>query len=920
MALQPGATLGPYEIASLIGAGGMGEVYKARDTRLNRTVAIKVLPPELTTDPVARQRFDREAHAVAALSHPHICPLFDIGQQDGTAFLVMEFLQGETLAARLGRGKLPLDTALHYGIQITDALAAAHKAGITHRDLKPANVMVTKAGARLVDFGLAKPRTAAIAGMTELATQQPLTGAGTILGTLQYMSPEQLEGRDADARTDIFAFGAVLYEMLTARLAFEGNSHATLIANIMHAEPAPLASVEPLMPPALDRAMRKCLAKDPDGRWQSAADLRDALRWILDDEPGRFAGTGAHTWRRWRLSFAAVVVLVALLGAAVGAVLAGRWRPTATTGAAPAMQLLLGVRPAEAVGRPSGWTPAGSRTAFTWTRDGRALVVVGHAGDAERLYVRPLDSDQARPLAGTDGARGSPVVSADGKWVAFWAAETIRKVPLSGGPVEILGTELAVPSGLAWAADGQIFYSLHDGPIRQLSAGGAPSAVTRLSATELGHFLPRLLPGDRALVYTVRRRRWTWGDEEVVAYVRATGATRVLVHDAADARYVPSGHLLFLRRGQLFAVPFDPVRLEVRGTPVAVLDGVAQALSSGNSGEVTGAGQFAVAPTGTLAWVSGAPVPYPDGALAAVSRRGHLTTLPAPARSYGPVLRVAPDGQRIAVTVRSLTRFSLCMYDMLRGTLTTLTNDGEVDWPTWTPDGGRLAFMALVAGRNSLNWFKPDGSQSPEVLAYTSDIPSSWLPTGRGLAMLRLGQIHLGVIGEGAKATFGPPITAAVPASSAEFSPNGHWLAYQAYDSGRFEVYLQPFPEAGPRVQVSTQGGMNPAWNSNGNELFFLAPASGPQGDRTRMRMMVVAVHQAPALHLGTPQQLFEFSDWKDLLASGPTRAYDVAPDGQRFFTVQHAQLPEAPAVTHINVIVNWLDALNEKVPSGVAR
>ena len=463
MSLAAGTRLGPYEITSPIGAGGMGEVYKARDTRLDRTVAIKVLPQTAAADADLRARFEREAKTIAALNHPHICTLHDVGDHDGSMFLVMELVAGETLAARLHKGPLPLEQAIAAATEIADALAAAHRQGVIHRDLKPGNVMLTKAGAKLLDFGLAKlksPASVLAPDMTTaLAAQGPATAAGTLLGTVPYMAPEQLEGKEADARTDIFSFGAMLYEMITGKRAFEGESQASVIAAILERDPAPISSLQPLAPPALDLVVRQCLAKSPDDRPDTAHDVASNLRWTRGTGSG--VGQSAAQPRRRRDRRTALAVAGVVAGALIGAGVMWLLRP-----ASPAVILThpsLDVRPADELSSTGQEeptfqpTPGGLRTALVWTPDGQGVVFVGRQGGVQRLYVRRLDGAEARPLDNTDGAQ-VPAVSADGRWVAFWAGGAIRKVPVGGGPVmDLVPGFQDPPWGLAWDARGRLF-------------------------------------------------------------------------------------------------------------------------------------------------------------------------------------------------------------------------------------------------------------------------------------------------------------------------------------------------------------------------------------------------------------------------------------------------------------------------------
>jgi eukaryotic-like serine/threonine-protein kinase len=923
--LSPGNRLGPYEILAAIGAGGMGEVYKARDTRLDRSVAIKVLPPEVSGEPDRRARFEREARTIAGLNHPHICTLHDVGETNGTTYLVMEHLTGETLAARLEKDPLPLEQALTVATEIADALAAAHRQGVIHRDLKPANVMLTKSGAKLLDFGLAKlaghGEQAAAASLASAPTRTaPLTSEGKIVGTLQYMAPEQIEGKTADARTDLWALGAILYEMLAGKRPFEGAGAASLIGAILEREPAPLPTFQPLTPPAVDRLVRQCLAKAPEDRPDTAHDVANDLRWLRDA-----SGVAASTTTQSRGGRAARTTLwvgAVLVAAVLGAGVMWLFRPVPSARAI--VHSALPVSPADelnaAVSSRVNPTPGGSRTALTWTPDGQALVFVGRRGGVQQLYVRRLDAAEARPIPNTEGAQ-VPTVSPDGRWVAFWADGAFKKVPIAGGPAVDLQSGLgAPPFGLVWETRrGLLFGWPYDG-IWAISPEGKPTRVTTLGAGEAAHTLPSLLPGGRVLLYTVRKRQWSWGDEEVVALILASGERKVVLADATDARYVPStGHLVFLRRGVLYAVPFAEERLERLGPEVPVLDRVAQALTAPSSDNVTGAGQFAVALDGTLAWIPSSVVPFGLRRLVTVDRRGQVTALPGPVRSYAPILRLSPDQRQLAVVVRDLTEMSPWLYDLWRpAPLRRLTTGGEVNSLVWRPDGLALVFSLLENGRWTLVTQPADGTASMRAPMSGMVWPMSIAGDGRLVALAHNANAAdywdiVTVTVESGTACIEPLIRTPHTEQWPEFSPDGHWVLYGSNATGRDEIYVRPYPGPGREETVSVDGGGSPAWHPSGREVFFVG-----QGDAAGMRGLMAAEF-APGTPptIGRPKVLFRFDPRELGMYCEAYRCFDVAADGQRFYAVQYVTSPPAPVVTHVNLIQDWSQELKTKVPTG---
>jgi serine/threonine-protein kinase len=918
----------------------MGEVYKARDTRLDRTVAIKTIPAELSADPDRRARFEREARAVAALSHPHICTVYDIGAHDGTTYLVMEHLAGESLAQRLTSGPLPVAQALELGAQIADALDAAHKHGIIHRDLKPGNVMLTGEGsgrsgvssAKLLDFGLAKlvahgERPALTSDASAPTQTMPMTARGAIVGTLQYMAPEQLEGREADARTDLWALGALVYEMVTGKPAFQADSDVSLIGAILNTEPAGLATLQPLTPPSLERIVKKCLAKHPDDRWDTAHDVADELRWIRETGGGG-AGTIAQprAGRAWRVATLVVAGLVI-----AGAGLMWLLRPPAPR--ATVMYKALPVGDADelasgGVSPASVFTPGGSRTALAWTADAKGLVFVGRRNGTQQLYVRRLDAPAAQAINGTEGAQ-APAVSRDGV-VAFWADGKIKKVPVGGGVVAVVPSGPGLegpPWGMAWDDLGRLFYGVLFGAIWMVDTNGKAEKMAESRDGELLVGLPHVLPGGRVLTYTVRKRRSTWGDEAVVALTLATRQRVRLLENAADARYVSNGYLVFLRQGQLLAAPFDLETLKT-GREVPLLDPVAQGLTAGDLTDNTGAGQFAVSPDGTLAWLPGPAVAQlVTGRLVTVDRDGgKVTPLGDQARSFGVGVRLSPDGSQLAFPIATVNEIGLWVSDLERGAgLTRLPQGGEASFPIWDPNGRRLVFGWLNDGRSALADYSMDGSQAGRVVVPGALAPSSFDKDGRILATRisqGMQQSTVRVSEDNGRASVQVLMETASQERAADVSPDGRWMAYESKpeptDSWQgYQIFVRSYPDMGRPEQVSFNGGLSPAWNpKTGRELFYAEWRAAPE----KCRMM--AVDFTPGLpgtrpRIGKARLLFEFDD-NDLqgFICGGARCYDVSPDGQRFYAVQAQALPPKPRVTHINLIENFFEVLKTKAPA----
>lgn len=867
--LPTGQRLGPYEILAPLGAGGMGQVYRARDTRLERSVAIKVLPPGLGDEPERRERFEREARAVSSLNHPHICTLFDVGQQDGLVYLVMECLDGETLGRRLTRGAMPLNQVLRYAVEMAEALDHAHRHGVVHRDLKPSNVMLTKGGAKLLDFGLAKLQNRGFNGASESVAstdRRDLTDEGVILGTLQYMAPEQLAGKEADARTDVFAFGALVYEMASGRKAFEGSSHASVIAAIISSQPPPLPT-EPPAPPGLTRAVQKCLAKDPDDRWQSARDLADELKWVAEAQPAQITEARSKAVRTaaWALGLAILAGL-------------GVW--------------VLRGRPAP----PPGVTrfhiaiPSDPVKSLSLSPDGRRLVY----GAGGQLYLREMEKLESKPIAGVERS-SCAFFSPDGDWVAFAGGGALSRIPLSGGGPQTICAARNFNGGV-WGPDDTIVFTPENttGLWRVPAAGGTPKPLTTPDRArgDKSHRHPEFLPGGKAVLFTVVSADIASADDaRVEALELQTGERHLLIEGGYAAQYAPTGHIVYARRGSLLAVPFDLGRLKVTGAPVQLVEGVYTTVDA--------LPPYRISASGSLVYVPDTPQ-FGNRRLVWVDRDG--TTVPASEieRSY---IRVAlsPDGQRLAVTIYRIND-QIAILDLERGTLTSLTFEWDSDFPVWTPDGSRVAFTSTHSAEVwSLFWMPSDGSGRPEPLVHTERAsPRSWSPQGQHLAFVISPPWDIWIFTRDGGSAPRPLLATPFREDFPRFSPDGRWLAYVSDESGRDEVYVRPFPGLGGKWQVSTEGGTEPLWARNGRELFYRsAGAPGRRG------VMAVRVQSGGSFVASKPELLFE-----DRYVGG---TYDVAPDGQRFVMIEDRTLERSPR--QLTVVLNWLDGLKRRLP-----
>jgi len=892
MSLASGTKLGPYEIGVPLGAGGMGEVYRAKDTRLDRSVAIKILPTQFSADPVRKQRFEREAKTISSLNHPHICVLYDVGHQDGTDYLVMECVEGETLAKRLEKGPLPLEQVLEYGAQIADALDKAHRGGVVHRDLKPGNIVLAETGAKLLDFGLAKPVSPLVSGMTLTADtpRAAMTEEGTILGTFQYMSPEQIEGKELDGRSDIFSLGAVLYEMVTGQQAFEGKSRLSVASAILEKEPEAIAKLKPLTPHVLDHVIRRCLAKHREDRWQSAHDLKLELQWINDSQSqGTWAPTNttatAPTSGRKLLLWAFLSVLLATITGIVA------W--------------MLKPVPRQQVSRSVITLPVGQRLAeleepaLALSNDGTKLAYVAVQGDTQQIYLRSMDNPQPRALADTVGGT-NPFFSPDGQWLGFYADQKLKKISLNGEAVITLADVPTKPHGATWNSQGLIvFSSMQIGPLQRVSdSGGSPQDLTHFERGEVSHRGPDFLPGGKAYLFAATRGSYYWTNAKIAVQSLDGGERKNLIQGAAFPRYASSGHLLYAKDGNLFAVPFDAARLAITGTATPVVEGVLQSRTSGTA-------QYSVSASGSLVYIPGG-VLADHRRLVWADRSGKEYPVEAPIRAYL-FPRVSPDGKRVSVTVAE-ENTQIWLYDLARDTLTRLTFEGDQNYnAVWSPDGKRIAFQSRKDTSTEIYSQSVDDTGELEKLTIRDMpfVPMSWSPDGQTLSLIEVNpetgfDLWVMSMKDRKPALFlGTRFNESVP----RFSPDGHWLTYISNESGRNEIYVRPFPGPGAKLQISIDGGTEPCWNPTGRELFY----------RNGDKMMAVNIGLQPTLTAGKPHVLFER---QFLLSPATTPNYDVSHDGQRFLMVKAAGAGEtAPA--QINVVFNWFEELKRVVPAG---
>jgi serine/threonine-protein kinase len=913
-----GTTINHFKVIEKIGQGGMGEVYRAEDTNLSREVAIKVLPEQFTQDPQRLARFEREAKLLASLNHPNIAAIHSFEHADDVHFLVLELVPGETLQERVAKGPVPVEEALEVCRQIAEGVEAAHAKGVIHRDLKPANVKVTPEGkVKILDFGLAKAFEEEIspADMSQSPTlTEEMTRAGVILGTAAYMSPEQAKGKPVDKRADIFAFGAVLYELLTGKRTFEGETITETIASVLKSEPD-WEKLPGDTPGRIKELLEDCLQKDPHDRLHNIANVRIQIKKALS-EPATVSPNGPTMATqpaplRRTITLGLAVLAGAALGVTIWSLMRSPFLPPATL-----KQLVIQL-PSTAPLAVETWRPA-----VAFSPDGSRLVYVANRDGTRQLYLRQMDRLEATPIPGTEGGH-SPFFSPDGQSVGFIVGYDLKKVSVSGGAPEPLAHISPVTRGASWGPDDTIIFtpSQNGGLSRTSAVGNAASPYAFSDASshpmeaqilttpdptkgEYSHRWSQFLPGGKTVLFTIDTGG-SFDEARIGVLSLETGKVNVLLDGGTNARYSPTGHIVFSRAGALLAVPFDLERLERTGDPVTVVEGILM--------EPGGAAHFTFSDDGSLAYVPGAML-VPDRKLVWVNRQGEVDPLPAEAREYmHPSL--SPDGKQLAVTIREGSNYDVWVSEVERGSLGRLTSHpGEDFAPIWTPDGKQVTFASEMTGTGPILWWRPADASGPQELLLEREegrgqYPSSWSPDGQTLAFTDLldpvkGQDIWMLPLEGKQEPWAF-LDTEFEESGAMFSPDGRLLAYTSNETGRDEVYLQPFSVTGPRgtKQVSVGGGAEPLWAPDSRELFYR------DGDK----MMAVAIETEPELSVGTPRLLFEGRFLPVLSGDEPGSSYDISPDGERFLMIQREQdlVP-----TEIIVILNWFEELKRLVPT----
>jgi serine/threonine protein kinase/Tol biopolymer transport system component len=885
MPLAPDSQLGPYRIQSLIGEGGMGEVYLAKDTRLGRTVALKLLPSHLTHNEQMVQRMEREAQAISKLSHPHICTLYDIGNDEGKIFLVMEYLEGETLASILAKRRLELAEVLRYGIQIADALDKAHRTGIIHRDLKPANIMITKTGVKLLDFGLAKALITAsseVLTMSRTPTEANLTAEGSILGTLQYMAPEQLEGQDADIRTDIFALGTVLYEMCTQKKAFPGNSQAGIIAAILKSDVPPVSTLRPDAPPQLEHVVARCLAKDPNDRWQAVSDIKHELDWIAGSPSS--ALTKAVPARSRLQPVAIGLAIIALLG--MGAFLLSRGAFSQRSQPAEPYALSV-VMPEEA-------KLFVDYSQLAISPDGRRLVFVAQDASGKIfLWLRDLRSLDVRKMEGTEGAT-LPFWSPDNQWIAFFAQAKLKKIRITESQPEILCPVGNESGGGTWSREGIILFApLFESPLYTISENGGPlkqATTFDASREDTNHLWPQFLPDQHHFLFHAMGRK---GNGIYIGALNSSEAKAVMVTSTRPtpvAKFASPHYLVFAQDTALMVQDFDPDRLELSGQPVRIAQGLARL--------PWGEAFFSVGDQEILAFRTN--VSRTRTQLAWFDRKGTELQRIGQPQSYES-LSLAADNRHVLVgRWESSAQRSIWKVDLLTGIETKLTFNADDSGAIWSPDSSQLAFGSARETPPNL-YVKTLARGESEERLFVSDLvnlPTSWSADGRYIIYVVRDpkkSFDLWALDLKEKRKQTPVAQTEFDELDGQISPDGNWIANQSNETGRFEIYIVPFLHAGVKTLVSSEGGVYPIWKNDGRELFYLD---------LNDRMMSVQVQPGSSLDVGSPQALFQAPR-----TSGWSSAYAVSSDGERFLL--NTVAPQQPPVPPIDVLIHWSQLLH---------
>jgi serine/threonine protein kinase/Tol biopolymer transport system component len=915
-----GKSISHYRITEKLGSGGMGVVYRAEDTNLSRQVAIKVLPDIFSGDPERLARFEREAKLLASLNHPNIAAIHGLEEAAGKRFLVLELVEGETLAQRIDKGPLPVEEALEVCRQIAEGVEAAHEKGIIHRDLKPANVKITPEGkVKVLDFGLAKafhdqPTS------PESPTISEMTRPGVLLGTAAYMSPEQAKGKTVDERADIWAFGCVLFECLTGKRAFEGETVTETLAAILKAEPD-WGALPTTMPSKLKDLLCRCLRKDIKKRLHDIADVRIEIEEVSASPEGSIASSGKTAIETARRT-SSIMWFVGLIGLIVGSLATGllyQW--LRGPGAEPTRQViraLIDVAPADRLQSQPRDVTSGeqrpSQTAIALSPDGRLLAFSAVKGDRQQLYRRSIDQLEATPIDGTKGG-ASPFFSPDGKWIGFWADGELQKIAVAGGPATPI-CETALIFGAGWGENDAIVFAGDTTSLFQVPAsGGTPHPVTTLDERkgEVSHRLPYLMPGGKVVLFTVITHFMPDWDMAEIWAERIPNGKRTFVVRGSDARYVPAtGHLVFVRSGTVVAAPFDAERLEITGGAVTVISDVMQAAYTTSNAIETGSAQLAMSSSGLLVYATGGVFRSPERLPVWVDRAtGKVQPLPLPPRAYYDP-HLSPDGQQILMWTQGKERI-VWVYDMRRGTTTRVTTEGRNSRAIWTPDGRRATFASSIAGPEYIALKPPDSSSGVERLA-TIGQPSSWSPDGRVLAFVDAPSTGSGAqnyvvwllsVGDGQPRRF---LNSRFNETYPEFSPDGNWIAYVSDESGQAEVYVKPYPGPGQSILLSNSGGTQPAWRHDMRELFY----TKIDAQTRRTQMMSVSITTVPTLAPGVPRLL-----WKgQFQRQSNTRGYDVTPDGQHFLMIQQKERPPTP-VTQLVVVQNWFEELKRLAPTG---